>query len=83
MKSYVGSSMCMPESHAEVVYVPDLSRVRPIASALKSFSSDIRREEVAHILALLVQRINANKWVWQDGEDVMQRLAEIHDQLED
>lgn len=83
MKSDLGSSICTPESHAEVVYIPDLSRVRPVATALKAIASDIRRDEVAHVLALLVQRINANKWAWQDGEDVMQRLSEIHDQLED
>jgi hypothetical protein len=68
---------------ASTVYIPDLSRVRSIATALKAIPSDIRREEVAHILALLVQRISLNTWVWQDGEDVMQRLSEIHDQLED
>jgi hypothetical protein len=68
---------------ASTVYIPDLSRVRSVAAALKAIPNDIRREEVAHILALLTQRIAKNIWVWQDGEDVMQRLSEIHDQLED
>ena len=63
------------------VWEPDLSRVRPVINALKALP-DIRREEVAHICALLVQRIAGNTWVWADGDDVMQRLAEIHDQLE-
>jgi hypothetical protein len=65
-----------------VVYIPDLSRVRQVATAIKAIPSDIRREEVAHILALLVQRINANTLAWQDGDDVMQRIGEVHDQLE-
>jgi hypothetical protein len=67
---------------ASTVYIPDLSRVRSIATALKAIPSDIRRDEVAHILALLVQRISLNTWAWQDQDDVMQRLSEIHDQLE-